>query len=58
MKTILRTISYIGLAFTVIPATLVYSGAIDYPLYLNLILLGTVLWFGSAVFWIKGNPGL
>ena len=58
MKVILKAISYVGLAFTVIPAMLVYSGAIEYPLYLNLILLGTFLWFGSAVFWIKGNPGL
>lgn len=53
IKRILQTISCCGLALSVIPAVLVYSGAMEKQTYLNLMLIGMILWFGTAVFWIK-----
>ena len=52
-KRILQTISFCGLALSIIPAFLVYSGASGKPAFLNLMLLGMFLWFGTAIFWIK-----
>ena len=52
-KRILQTISFCGLALSVIPAFLVYGGTIEKQTYLNLMLLGMFLWLGTAIFWIK-----
>lgn len=52
-KKILKAISLGGLALSVIPALLLCGGAIEKQSYLNLMLLGMLLWFGSAIFWIK-----
>ena len=52
-KKTLQTISFCGLALSIIPAFLVYGGAIDKRTYLNLMLLGMLLWFSTATFWIK-----
>ena len=52
-KKILQTISLCGLALSIIPAFLVYGGAIGKQTFLNLMLLGMFLWFGTAIFWIK-----
>ena len=52
-KRILQTISFCGLALSVIPALLLCGGTIGEQTYLNLMLIGMFLWFGTAVFWIK-----
>lgn len=52
-KRLLQTISFSGLAISVIPALLVYGGGIAKQTYLGFMLLGMFLWFGSAIFWIK-----
>ena len=52
-KKLLQTLSICGLALSVIPALLVFSGAIAKQTYLYLMLLGMLLWFSTAVFWIK-----
>lgn len=49
----LRLISYCGLALSCVPAVLVYHGTITRDTYLLLILLGMLLWFSTAIFWIK-----
>lgn len=53
LKLILRIISYIGLALSIVPALLVFTGTISLNAYYNLMIVGMVLWFGAAVFWIK-----
>lgn len=52
-KKILQTISLCGLVLSIIPAVLVYSGTFEKQTYLNLMLLGMLLWFSTAVFWVK-----
>lgn len=52
-KRILQTISYLGLALSIIPAFLVFGGIISKEVYLWLMLMGMVLWFSTAVFWIR-----
>ena len=52
-KRILQTISFCGLALSVIPPFMVYSGAIEKQTYLNLMLVGMFLWFGTAISWVK-----
>jgi hypothetical protein len=53
IKTLLQIISYAGLAMSIVPALLVYHGSISMDAYYKLMVLGMVLWFGSAIFWIK-----
>ena len=48
MKNILQIISIAGLALTLITALLFFAGVIEDELNKNLMLLGTVLWLGSA----------
>lgn len=49
----LRLVSYLGLALTITPPVLVFAGALSHDTSLRLVGLGTILWFGTAVFWIK-----
>jgi hypothetical protein len=53
LKRALQTISMLGLALSILPAVLVFAGSLTKETYFNLIVLGMVLWFGTAVFWIK-----
>ena len=53
MKIIIKLISVIGIALTVIPAFLVFMGNLSWDTHANLMLAGTILWFCSAPFWIK-----
>ena len=43
----------IGLLLTIGPSVLVFTGVIKFPLHITLMLIGTILWFVSAPFWIK-----
>jgi len=52
-KLILQIISFIGLALSIIPAFLLFGGMLAKDTYLLLMIVGMVLWFGSALFWIK-----
>jgi len=53
MTLALRLISYLGLALSVVPPVLVWAGRLDMPTNYVLLNIGMVLWFGSAIFWIK-----
>lgn len=52
-RKILKTISYLGLAVTLVPSILVYTGIINLDQNKTLALIGTLIWFGSAPFWIN-----
>ncbi|GAA4458359.1 hypothetical protein GCM10023189_30480 [Nibrella saemangeumensis] len=52
MKTILKPLSYIGLALTVVPAFLVFYGVLSLADHKLLMLAGMLLWFVTAPFWI------
>ena len=53
MKTALRLVSYLGLALSVVPAFFVLAGSLSTPAYYKIMNAGMVLWFATAVFWIK-----
>lgn len=53
MKPILKTISYLGLALTVLSPILVWNGQISVETNKALLIAGMLLWFGTAIFWIK-----
>ena len=56
MKKLLPIISAIGLAFVIVPAVLYLAELTDKPQMKTLMLIGTLLWFGSAPLWIgRGN---
>ena len=55
MKNILKIISLAGLVLTIVPSMLVFKGVIDLKLHYNLMIVGMVLWFGSAPFWMKSK---
>ncbi len=53
MKNLLKIISFAALALTLIPSFLVLNGIISPELSKTLMLIGTVIWFGSASFWMN-----
>ena len=52
-KAMLKTICYLGLALSLLPAFLVFGDVVSRQTYVRLMVLGMVLWFGTASFWIK-----
>ena len=52
-KMLLKIISYMGLILTLIPSFLVFMKFIELDTNKYLMLLGTVLWFGSVPFWMN-----
>jgi hypothetical protein len=53
MRPLLKLISLAGLGLTVVPAFFVFAGAITWKTHAALMLVGTVLWFGTAPFWMR-----
>jgi hypothetical protein len=56
MKILLKIISFCGLGLTLIPSLLLFSGQISASTCKLLMLLGTVLWFVTAPFWMNESP--
>jgi hypothetical protein len=56
MKKILKAVSYAGLAITVAGPLLMWAGTITVETNKILLTLGMILWFGTAIFWIKRDP--
>ena len=50
---ILKLGSYCGLALSVLPAVLVYSGTVQKETCFTLMIAGMFLWFSTAIWWIK-----
>jgi predicted membrane channel-forming protein YqfA (hemolysin III family) len=55
MRIFLKILSFIGLGLTIIPSILVLAGTIDMEMNKNLMMAGTVLWFGTVIFWMNKN---
>lgn len=53
MNTLLKTLSFAGLALTVTPAFLVFAGVIPWETHATLMLVGTVTWFVTSPFWMQ-----
>jgi hypothetical protein len=56
MDALLKMVSVLGLALTVVPACLVFAGLIAWPTHALLMVIGMVLWFVSAPFWMGEQP--
>ena len=52
MMTILKIISWSGLLLTIAPSFFVFSGTIQIEQHYTLMLIGAVVWFASAPFWM------
>jgi len=57
MKTICKTISYIGLLATVVPSFLVFGGTIELQTHITMMSIGMILWFVTAPFWMGRKEG-
>ncbi len=55
MKTLLKLLSAVGLALTMVPAFLVFAGVMTWDAYARWMLVGTVLWFVTAPFWMEAH---
>lgn len=55
MKTITQVISAVGLILTVGPSFLVFSGHISWSTHATLMIIGAVLWFATAPYWMKSK---
>lgn len=52
-KTLLKLISFSGLALMFASAVLFFNEAVSRQAYLVLALAGTALWFATVPFWMK-----
>lgn len=52
--TILKVISYLGLALTILPSMFVFNGSITIETHYKLMIVGMVFWFSTAPFWMQG----
>ena len=50
---LLRIVSYLGLALTLVPSLLVFGGLLSLATYKLLMLLGFVCWIATAPWWIN-----
>lgn len=58
MTALLKILSFAGLGLTVVPAFFVFAGTISWDTHALLMLVGTLLWFGTSPFWVKHEvPG-
>ena len=52
MSLLLKVVSVAGLGLTVVPAFLVFAGTITWTTHAWAMMVGSVLWFVSAPFWM------
>lgn len=53
MNLILKIVSFIGLALTVVPSYLVFKNVIEFQVHTLLMFIGMILWFATSPFWMK-----
>jgi hypothetical protein len=51
--TILRIISYLALAGTIIPSLMVFFGDMDLQINKTIMTISMIVWFVTAPFWIN-----
>lgn len=55
MDLALKLLSAAGLLLTVAPSFLVFTGSIEWRTHAVLMMIGTLLWFATAPFWMHGK---
>ena len=53
MRSLLKIVSLIGLLATIVPSLLVFWGVITLDSNKVLMIIGTLLWFSTAPFWMN-----
>ena len=53
MRVLLKVVSGLGLALTLLPSLFVFGGALSLAAFKSLVLAGSVLWLATAPFWIN-----
>lgn len=53
MRILLILISIVGLILTIVPSILVFVQQISLEAHKQLMLVGMILWFSTAFFWMK-----
>jgi hypothetical protein len=53
MRVLLKVVSGLGLALTLVPSLFVFGGALSLAAFKSLVLAGSVLWLATAPFWIN-----
>ena len=56
LKTALVAVAILGLVLSLASGLLVLSQVITYPTHCWLLVLGMLMWFGSAIFWVQAKP--
>ena len=51
-SSLLKIISFLGLALTILPSLFVFGGVIEMKTHYILMAVGMFMWFGSAPFWM------
>lgn len=54
MKSFLKFLSLVGLVLTLFPSFFVFAGVIPIEAHYKFMIVGMLLWFGSAPLWMKG----
>ncbi|WP_198675217.1 hypothetical protein [Pleomorphovibrio marinus] len=53
MKQLIKIVSFLGLALTLLPSVFLFQEVISATLCKQLMALGTVLWFVTSPFWMN-----
>lgn len=53
MKKLMSFVALVGLALTLIPSVLVFTGSITLDLNKQLMAAGTIIWFVAAPIWFR-----
>ena len=53
MRVLLKVVSGLGLALTLVSSLFVFGGALSLAAFKSLVLAGSVLWLATAPFWIN-----
>ncbi len=53
MRIILQIVSWLALAFTVLPSILYFMGSMELDTVKWLMLLATIVWFVTTPFWME-----
>ena len=51
--TALKLVSWLGLALTLLPSFFVFTGVLTLDGFKTIVLAGSLLWLGTAPFWIN-----
>jgi hypothetical protein len=57
MRSVLRLVSGVALAGTIVPPVLYFAGTLELDQVKLWMLAATVAWFGTAPFWLGRKPG-